>query len=166
MINLYIDFDGVIADTISVSYMMMKEQNIEQNEESVRKFYRELDWHKLLRNITLINDSMNCIKKIVDTSRFDVAILTHVITLDEAVAKIKFIRKYLPHITIITVPKEISKTQMVNPKNSILIDDYAGNLRSWEVLGGIGVRFSLDLESKGFKVINKLDQIIDLEIKE
>jgi len=165
MTNLYIDFDGVIADTIKVTYNMMKEQHIEHSDQdAVRKFYCELDWRKLLKTTPLINDSMNSIKRIIETNRFDVAILTHVCTMEEAIAKVKFIRKYLPHITIIPVPKEISKTQMVNPKNSILIDDYAGNLRSWEVLGGIGVRFSLELEGKGFRVINKLDQILEMAI--
>ena len=75
---------------------------------------------------------------------------------------IKFIRKYYKDITIIPVPKSISKTKMVHTKDSILIDDYSGNLREWEKEGGISVRFSLELESKGFKVIDRLDQIIDM----
>ena len=53
-------------------------------------------------------------------------------------------------------------TKMVHSKDSILIDDYSGNLREWEKEGGISVRFSLELESKGFKVIDRLDQIIDM----
>jgi hypothetical protein len=103
---------------------------------------------------------MNSIKKIIETNHFDIAILTHVHTIKEAVAKVKFIRKHLSGITVIPVPKELSKTEIVNATNSILIDDYAGNLRSWEAAGGIGVRFSTTLESKGFKVIDHLDQII------
>ena len=51
---------------------------------------------------------------------------------------------------------------MVHTKDSILIDDYSGNLREWEKEGGISVRFSLALESKGFKVIDRLDKIIDM----
>ena len=51
---------------------------------------------------------------------------------------------------------------MVHTENSILIDDYAGNLREWEKAGGIGVRFSEKLNGKGFHVINHLDQVIDL----
>jgi hypothetical protein len=52
---------------------------------------------------------------------------------------------------------------MVNATNAILIDDYAGNLREWTEAGGIGIRFSLELESKGFIVIDRLDQILNIE---
>ena len=65
-------------------------------------------------------------------------------------------------INIIMVPKEISKTRVVHSKDAILVDDYSGNLKEWEDNGGVAVRFSKDLESHGFKVINKLDQLIDM----
>ena len=42
------------------------------------------------------------------------------------------------------------------------IDDYAGNLREWEANGGIAIRFSKELESHGFKVINRLDTLLDM----
>ena len=65
---------------------------------------------------------------------------------------------------IIPVPKKISKTKMVHTKGAILIDDYSGNLMEWEDEGGIGIRFSSTLDSKGFKVIDRLDKILDIEI--
>ena len=52
---------------------------------------------------------------------------------------------------------------MVNVNNAILIDDYTGNLKEWEENGGISVRFSTKLSGKGYKVIDKLDQILELE---
>ena len=35
----------------------------------------------------------------------------------------------------------------------------------WVNAGGIGVRFNTELESKGFKVINKLDQLLTMDFR-
>ena len=78
--------------------------------------------------------------------------------------KIKYIRKYLNDITIIPVPREVSKTSMVHTKNAILIDDYVGNLEEWKNKEGIGVKFSTELKGKGFPAINRIDQILDLDL--
>ena len=49
MINLYIDFDGVIKDTISVSYKMMDDLGINlKNRNEVIRFYQNIDWNDLL----------------------------------------------------------------------------------------------------------------------
>lgn len=163
MINLYIDFDGVILNTIEVSYKMIQDKGLEVNDKTCKDFYSKLDWEDFINNkCSQINSSIECIKKIIDSNLFNVNILSHVISLNEAEAKIHYIRKYFKDITFIPVPKTISKTKMVYTENSILIDDYAGNLREWKKAGGIGVRFSEKLNGKGFHVINNLDQIIDL----
>ena len=165
MKNLYIDFDGVILDSITTTYRIMNEMQIDVTDEKATKiFYQSLDWNHIIAITPEINESINCIKKILESNRFDVSILTHINSLDEAVEKVKFIRRFIEHITIIPVPKTISKTKMVNAENAILIDDYSGNLREWIEAGGIGIRFSVELESKGFTVINKLDQILELEL--
>ncbi len=163
MINLYIDFDGVVLDTISITQAEMLKRGIDlKDRPAVKDFYSSLDWNQLLLTAEVINDSINNIQKIIDTGFFDVSILTHVNSLHEAVEKVHYIRQYFKDITVIPVPKEISKTKMVQTKGSILIDDYAGNLREWESEGGISVRFSRKLNGKGFHVIDHLDQIIDL----
>lgn len=168
MINLYIDFDGVILDTIDVTYKMLDDLQLNPKNpndlEKVKEFYKYLDWKNILSITPVINDSINCIKNIIDTNQFDVIILTHVISLEEAVEKVKYIRKYFKDITVIPVPKAISKTKMVRTEGAILIDDYTGNLREWEVEGGIGIRFSKKSNGKGFKVVNKLDQILEMEL--
>ena len=144
MKNLYIDFDGVIVDSIRVTYDM-------------------LNWKQILSLTPIINDSFTCIDKIIDSNKFNISILTHVNSLDEAIAKVNYIRKYAKSVTIIPVPREISKTKMIDAKDAILIDDYSGNLKEWEAAGGIGIQFSTDLtKDKGFKVIDKLDKIIDM----
>lgn len=163
MKNLYIDFDGVILDTINVTYELLKKEGIDKKDVlTVQKFYSELDWKWLLKITPIINDAIECIIKINNTGLFNVSILTHINSLEEAIEKVKYIRKYFNDITVIPVPKAISKTKMVHTKDAILIDDYAKNLSEWVAEGGIGILFSTELEDKGFTVIDRLDKIIDM----
>ena len=163
MLNLYIDFDGVILNTIEVSYKMMEEQNIDKNDyDAVGNFYRDADWYKLLRESKPINDSWDCIKKIIDCEKFNVSILTHVNSLKEIEEKVKLIREHFRDITIIPVPKSISKTKMLKAEGAVLVDDYIDNLVEWKKAGGYGVRFDLDMDGKGFPVIDRLDVLIDM----
>ena len=129
----------------------------------MKEFFSNLNWKQLLTLTPIINDGFNCLKKIFNSNKFNVAILTHVNSLDEAVAKINHIRKYFKDVTIIPVPREISKTKICLSKDAILVDDYSGNLKEWESEGGIGIQFSRDLtKDKGFPIIDKLDNIIDM----
>ena len=164
MKNLYIDFDGVIVDTIRVTYDMLDRLGVDRADaEKMSEFYYNLNWKQLLALTPIINDSFNRIQTIADSNKFNISILTHVNSLDEAIAKVNYIRKYAKDVTIIPVPREISKTRMIDAKDAILIDDYSGNLNEWEQAGGIGIQFSTDLtKHKGFKVIDKLDAIIDM----
>lgn len=167
MINLYIDFDGVIMNTIEVGYKKITDSGNKINEQTCTEMFSNLDWKIFLnKECSHINNSIECIQKIIDSNMFNINILSHVNSLEEAIAKIEYIRKYFKDITFIPVPKKISKTKMVHTKNAILIDDFAGNLREWTKCGGIGVRFSEKLNSKGFYVINRLDQVIDIVNKE
>ena len=93
---------------------------------------------------------------------FEISILTHVNSLDEGCEKVNYLRTKFEDIAVILVPKELSKTKVVNSKDAILVDDYSGNLKEWEDSGGIAIRFSEDLESDGFKVINRLDELINM----
>ena len=163
MKNIYIDFDGVICNTIEITYKMLDEAKIDKNNnKKVMEFYEKLDWEHVLENCEIINDSMENIKKIMSSGKFNVAVLTHVNSMNEIIQKVKFIRKYLRDVTIIPVPKSISKTRMINARFSILVDDYPGNLDEWKEAGGIGVRFDLDMDGKGFLVINHLDELLEL----
>ncbi|MEG2322528.1 MAG: hypothetical protein RSB71_03515 [Bacilli bacterium] len=164
MKNLYIDFDGVIMDTIRVTYDMLDRLEIDKKDyEKMSEFYANLNWKQLLLLTPIINDGFNCLKTLYNSKKFNIAILTHVNSLDEAVAKINHIRKYFKDITIIPVPREVVKTKMISAKDAILVDDYSGNLEQWKKEGGIGIQFATDLsKDKGFKVIDKLDKLIDL----
>ena len=157
--NLYIDFDGVILDTITPLY---EEYNKLPEEKQNRDFYVSYPWEAIIDDKYIINDSINDIYKIIESNKFNLSILTHVNSLKEAILKIHYLRKYFKDITIIPCPKEISKTKMIHTEGSILIDDYAGNLREWEQENGIGVRFNQKGNGKGFKTIKNLREIIDL----
>lgn len=165
MLNLYIDFDGVIMNTIDVSYKIMNEQNVcLDNRDEVEVFYQNLDWKKLLEDSVEINDSFKCIDKILKSEKFNVSILTHVNSLKEVEEKVKIIRKHFRDITIIPVPKSISKTDMLKAEGAVLVDDYVHNLNEWKEAGGYGIRFDLDMDGKGFPVIDRLDVLIDMPL--
>ena len=163
MLNMYIDFDGVIMNTIDVSYEMIKKQGIDLKDyDKVREFYQDIDWKKLLEDSEAINNSWDCIKKILDSKKFNVAILTHVNSLKEIEEKVKVIRQHFRDITIIPVPKSISKTEMLKAEGAVLVDDYVHNIKEWDKAGGYGIRFDLDMDGKGFPVIDRLDVLIDM----
>ncbi len=162
MLNLYIDFDGVIMNTIDVTYKMADDLGIERNYENYLKFYQKLDWREVLNKSEAISDSWNCIQKIIESNKFNVSILTHVISISEIEEKVKIIREHFRDITIIPVPKSISKTEMLKAEGSVLVDDFVHNLKEWEAAGGYGVRFDLDMDGKGYPVVDRLDVLIDM----
>lgn len=162
MKDLYIDFDGVIYNSIEVSYKKAEEENITKDYESYYQFFKNLDWCDVLEKSSEINNAFECIRKIIDSNKFNVFVLTHVVSLEEAEYKVKLIKDKIKDITIIPVPKNLSKSMMVKVKGSILVDDYPENLREWASDGGIGVRFDLDMDGKGFPVICHLDELIEM----
>ncbi len=159
MKRLFIDFDGVILDTVSILYEEAKRQEYEISDS---EFYKKFNYKCILKDKYIINDSINCIQKLIDCGKFEVNILTHCYTIKEASDKVKYIRSHFKDITVIICPKDISKTKMVHTEGSILVDDYAGNLREWEKEGGIPVRFSTKLNGKGYLVVDKLDSLIEM----
>ena len=162
--RLYIDFDGVVMDTIPLLYNELAKNNVElDNEEEVHRVFAAFDYGQIIKDKNILNDSINCIKKILESGRFEVSFLSHINSLAEGEVKVKYLRKHFKNnITIIMVPRSIEKPKMVHSEGAILIDDYAGNLKEWEANGGIAIRFSKELESHGYKVINRLDMILDM----
>lgn len=163
MKRLYIDFDGVVMDTIPPLYEALQKSGADvTNESEIRVFFASYDFSKIINDDNILNDSINCIKKLIDSKMFEISFLTHVNSLTEGCVKVEYLRCHFKDITIIMVPKEISKTKVVHSEGAILVDDYSGNLKEWEENGGIAVRFSKELESHGYKVLNHLDELIDM----
>lgn len=163
MKQLYIDFDGVILDTMTKSYEELKREKIDFNDqERVQEYFRNIDWKKLIEETDEINDSINEIKKICASKKFNVYILTHINSTNEMIEKIKYLHKNLPQVTVVSVPKEIPKTEVVNPSAAILIDDYSGNIKEWQKKLGIGIKFVKELEGSDYPEITHLSEVIDM----
>lgn len=163
MRRLYIDFDGVVMDTIPSLYSALEKSGVDtSNQREIGIFFSTFDFRTIINDDFILNDSINCINKLIESNRFEISFLTHVNSLDEGCVKVNYLRSKFKCITIIMVPKEISKTKVVHSEDAILIDDYSGNLTEWEDNGGIAIRFSKDLESHGFKVLNKLDELLNM----
>ena len=163
MKQLYIDFDGVILDTMTKTYKEIEEAGIDKtNQEKVMEYFRGIDWEKLIEETDEINDSINEIKKICASKKFNVYILTHVNSTNEMIAKIKYLHRVLPQVTVVSVPKQIPKTEVVNPSAAILIDDYSGNIKEWQKKLGIGIKFVKEKENSDYPEITSLSEVIDM----
>ena len=162
MRNLYIDFDGVILDTITPVYNLAKKLNIDVKTQSkeIGLLYSKIDWETLIEESSELSNSISAIKKLRDSKRFNISILTHINSLKEAKAKIEFINNLFDDLTIIPVPKTCSKTMMTQTKDAILVDDYSGNLREWNSSGGIGVKYTKEKEDCEFLNITSLEELL------
>ncbi|MBQ8193305.1 MAG: hypothetical protein IJZ46_04485 [Bacilli bacterium] len=162
MQKLYLDCDGVILDTINITYNMIKEQGL-TNHDEIEKFYKNISWEELIIEAGEIDNSISKIKKLAEY--FDIEILTHVNSEKEIIAKINYFKEVLPNINVITVSKQIAKADFVDANNAILVDDYLPNLEYWDSKGGIPVKFSDSGKSCKYKVITDLLEVLEL-IKE
>ncbi len=163
MRRLYIDFDGVIMDTIPLLYNELAKNNVSlDNEEEVRRVFAAFDFTAIIKDKNILNDSIDCIHKLLDSKKFEIGFLTHVNSLNEGVVKVQYLRKHFKNnVSIILVPRQLSKPKMVHSKDAILVDDYTGNLKEWEETGGISIKFSKKLEGHGYRVVNRLDMLLD-----
>lgn len=147
-INLYLDCDGVILDTIPAIDKALQKvgytyKGQSKNEPFMKDFLKnKFNWEEEIELIPILDDSVNKIKKLDKKNIFNIKILTHVISDKEAKAKEKLFAELLPNIEVITVPKEIKKTEMVEVKNGILVDDYLPNVVDFNSEGGIGIKFA------------------------
>lgn len=167
MVKLYIDFDGVIKNTIAYMYQEMDELGIEwrgihTNSKEVVEYIKNLDWEYLLHNTSFINNSIKAIKEIINTNLYDVKILTHINSKNEAIQKEIYLKKVLPEVEVITVPKQIDKAKFVDATGAILVDDYKTNLKIWKYHGGIPIHFDEERCESDYPVISCLFEIIDL----
>lgn len=163
MKKLYLDFDGVLMNTNVLLHEKLKENNISLDDtKSKTEFLRQVDFKNILANALAINNSIEQIGKLMETNMFRIKILTHVLSIQEAEEKIAFMKKHYPILDVVIVPKTFDKNTIVNPNGAILVDDYTPNLRLWEEAGGIGVRFSLTKNGKGFRTISELQELIEM----
>ena len=167
MIILYLDFDGVILDTITISNNYLKDNNITK-EEDIHNYFENLDWRDLMSKSHIINNAIENIWKIYESGLFKIKIITHYNSKQEIMLKDKFIKDNLPSdIDVYYVHYSNKKNSKVDAYNTVLVDDYIKNIESWEEDLGIGIKFSDSDKECRFLKINSLDEIINLydEIK-
>lgn len=163
-LKLYIDFDGVILNTIDVSYKLIEEQGIElldSNHEKIQHFFINLDWSKLISLSKPINNSIKYLKELMNSNLYDVTILTHVNTKKEINVKQKYLDEVIPGIDVIYVNKKDNKCDVVDCKNTILVDDFTGNLDLWHQKGGISIKFSTTNKKYEYMTIDNLGTLIE-----
>lgn len=160
--KIYLDFDGVILDTD----LVLNEEFSKVSDISRGEFVKLYDWNLLMRNDLVINGSLDKIKK----SKYDISLLSKVSSLNEGIAKIRFLRQNSVFINIHLVPTSINKSDLVDCKGNVLIDDKVYNLDKWTECGGIGIFFNknnqnIDVYGKvntKYPCINSLDLLLDL----
>ena len=160
MTKLYLDCDGVILDTINMSYKMIKNKGL-TNEKDIEHFYKNLSWEELIIEAGEINNSIEKIKEL--TKVYDEEILTHVNSDGEIIAKLNYFKEVLPEVKVIAVPKEIRKADAVDPKGNILVDDFLGNLDYWHEKGGISNKFSDSGKECIYQTITDLSELLKLK---
>ena len=141
---IYIDFDGVILDTEDVLFYDWR-QNTDHKllptSEKI-KYIQDIDWDYVLYNSLVIDNSIDYLKEMDPKKSF---ILTKVHSLDnEAEKKIKWLRLKGVKQSVIVVPYNLKKIDMVDPFGHILVDDSLKNLREWKSMGGKPIFFDIN----------------------
>ena len=154
--RVYIDFDDVLVNT-HATIMKLKDHN-----QTDKEYINSCNWEHLLNKVDVINDSLKYLK----TTKLDVYLLSKISTLNEGIAKIKYLRKNNVDIDIHLVPNILRKDDIVCAKDNILIDDKIYNLDNWTSKGGIGIFFSQDNDDMDIygRVNTKYYKISDLSI--
>ena len=155
--KIYIDFDGVILDTDTTIDNIISDKNIDKKE-----YIKTCDWDNLLNNTDIINNSLKYLKE----SKKDINLLSKISTLEEGIGKVKYLKDNGIDMNIHLVPTKISKSDIVDPKGNILIDDKVYNLDEWKSKGGIPIFFNKannDIDIYG-KVNTEYKKISDLRM--
>ena len=155
--KIYIDFDGVILDTDTTIDNIIKDTNVDKKE-----YIRTCNWDNLLNNTDVISNSIKYLRE----SKLDINLLSKISSMNEGIAKVRYLRDNEVFTNIHLVPTQVSKSDMVRPEGNILIDDKVYNLDEWSSKGGISVFFNKnnnDIDIYG-KANTKYKKINDLSI--
>lgn len=144
MRNLYIDFDGVLFDTIKVAFDDMKKIGVDiTNQEEITEYFVNVDWQNLIEKAGVLNDSIKKLEIIIESKEFErVEIATHRCSYNEGVVKTNDLKSRIPDLKVTTIPKKIQKHYALKAENNILIDDDIKKILAWINDGGIGILFS------------------------
>ena len=136
----YVDFDGVIFDTEKLLFDENYYKAMLKKDFDKVRYLQSINWYNLIKNSKEINDSLSILRELRE-----VIILTKINSLDnEGIAKIRILRELDIKNDIILVPFNLKKTDVVDAKNNILVDDAVYNLDDWSKDGGRPIFFNKD----------------------
>lgn len=156
----YIDFDGVILDTEDILFYNWRLNNDRFNltEQDKINYIINSNWKQIINESKELNDALYILKN-SNINAF--TILTKVHSMDnEGYEKIRFLRDNNIKQNVILVPYQFKKTDIVNARNNILIDDSVSNLIDFENNGGYPMffnKYNNDYDSWGLK--NKYQKV-------
>ena len=162
---IYIDFDGVILDTEGLLFEEWRKNPNRHNltEDDKIKYIQRADWNYIINNSEIINDSIYYLKHI-DPSQS--AILTKIHSLsNEGMAKIKWLRENRVKQNIVLVPYLFKKSDVVDARGNLLVDDCLKNLDDWVDNDGYPLFF--DVNDDGYDSwkqpnVKKYRRVLDL----
>lgn len=173
-ITRYIDIDGVVIDTeagLFDEYNRRKSMG-----ENIKRlvYLQNLNWQEWIRQANIINDSINIIKEHDPSS---MTFLTRIHSLNEGTAKIEYFREQGIKNSIILVPHTLSKSSVVEAKQSLLVDDSIKNLDDWSTHDGIPLFFNAEgtnqstfkeqtIINENYPVISSLESVFSEETEE
>lgn len=154
----YFDCDGVLLNTEELLYRQYAIERKTNPNLSIGDFVQNVDWDMILSKTKPINNSLKILKSYPTE---DVSILTKIHSLKEGDSKIRFFRNHQIENNIILVPKFLKKSEVVEAKGNILVDDNVTNLQDWKNNDGIPIYFGEGQQH--FPNIKSIDDVLDLK---
>ena len=144
MRSLYVDFDGVLFDTITYAFLEMKRLGVDlSNDDAITEYFKYVDWKYLIEQGGVLNDSIKKLEFLIESNEFErVEVATHRCSYNEGVIKTNDLNNRLPKLKVTTIPKKIEKHYALKAEGNILIDDAKQKVIDWINDGGIGILFS------------------------
>lgn len=146
---LYSDCDGVLYNTIDTAFEIMRQNGVNMNShDAIDKFFRyNLDWDEVFKKSDVINNAIEKLKILKCSKLFsDIIILTRLSgNPKEERVKREVFSFDLPGIRVITLDFGLSKAEVVNAENNILIDDEIKNTIPWQKANGGAILFKKDV---------------------
>jgi len=142
---LYSDCDGVLYDTIDTSFEIMRQNGVDMNNhEEIDRFFRHyLDWSEVFKKADVINDAIKKLRILKYENIFsDIIILTRLSgNIEEEKVKREIFSFDLPETKVITLDFGLSKADVVDAENNILVDDELKNTIPWQKANGGAILF-------------------------
>ena len=143
MRSLYIDFDGVLFDTITYAFLEMKKIGVDlSNDDAITAYFAKANWQELINQGGILNDSIKKIELLMESNEFErVEVATHRCSYIEGVIKTNDLKTRIPNLKVTTIPRKIHKHFALKSHDNILIDDAKKKVIDWIDDGGIGILF-------------------------